>query len=127
MRADDAKTALATGMDGIIVSNHGGRQVDGCVAALDALASVRDAVADEVPVLLDGGVRQGSDVVKAMALGASAVLVGRPFIFGLTVGGASGVREVLANLVAETDSVLALCGHESFASVGLDTVVGWRQ
>jgi isopentenyl diphosphate isomerase/L-lactate dehydrogenase-like FMN-dependent dehydrogenase len=113
LHPEDAVRALDLGMNGIVVSNHGGRQVDGCVAALDALASIRAALPTGVPVLLDGGIRHGADVVKAMALGASAVLVGRPYVYGLTVGGEPGVREVLSNLLAETDSIIALTGQRN--------------
>ncbi len=114
LRADDAERALAHGMDGVIVSNHGGRQVDGAVAALDALIEVRDALPDAV-VLMDGGIRSGADVVKAVALGADAVLLGRPYAYALAVGGQRGVEELIQNLMAELDLTLALAG---IASVG---------
>ena len=124
LRADDARRALDTGVDGLIVSNHGGRQVDGSIAALDALITVRTVTNPAVPVLLDGGVRRGSDVIKAIALGANAVLVGRPYIYGLAVGGRTGVHEVLSNLLAETDSVLALSGHSRLDEIDCDTLAG---
>ena len=111
LRADDARRALDAGVDGLIVSNHGGRQVDGSVSALEALVAVRTVVPAGIPVLLDGGVRRGSDVIKAVALGADAVLVGRPYVYGLAAGGQAGAHEVLSNLLAETDSVLALSGY----------------
>lgn len=111
LRADDALRALDAGVSGLIVSNHGGRQVDGSVSALDALVAVRTVVPAAIPVLLDGGVRRGSDVIKAVALGSDAVLVGRPYVYGLAAGGRVGVHEVLSNLLAETDSVLALSGY----------------
>jgi lactate 2-monooxygenase len=111
LRADDARRALDAGVSGLIVSNHGGRQVDGSVSALDALVAVRTVVPAAIPVLLDGGVRRGSDVIKAVALGSDAVLVGRPYVYGLAAGGRVGVHEVLSNLLAETDSVLALSGY----------------
>lgn len=129
LHPDDARRALDVGMDGVIVSNHGGRQVDGAVSALDALVHIRDAVPGSFPLLLDGGVRRGADVVKAMALGAHAVLVGRPYVYGLTVGGRAGVYEVLANLLAETDSVLALSGAADFPALGPGAVIaapGWK-
>ena len=102
LTADDARAALEHGVDGIIVSNHGGRQVDGAVAALDALVEVRDALPDAV-VLMDGGIRCAADVLKAMALGADAVLLGRPYAYALAVGGARGVEELIQNLMAEID------------------------
>jgi lactate 2-monooxygenase len=106
----DAERAFAAGVDGIVVSNHGGRQVDGAVAALDALVEVRERVGREPVVLMDGGIRTGADVLKALALGADAVLVGRPYVYGLAVGGEEGVEAVLRQLAAETDITLALIG-----------------
>lgn len=106
---DDAKLAVEQGVDGIIVSNHGGRQVDGERATLDDLPEVV-AAAGGLPVLLDSGVRSGADVFKALALGARAVLVGRPYVYGLTLAGETGVREVIRNIVAEFDLTLALSG-----------------
>jgi lactate 2-monooxygenase len=113
LTAEDARTALASGIDGIIVSNHGGRQVDGSVAALDALAEVREALGVDAVVLMDGGIRSGADIVKALAVGADAVLVGRPYVYGLAVGGQEGVAAVLTQLAAETDLTLALAGGTS--------------
>jgi lactate 2-monooxygenase len=113
LRGDDARRAFELGVDGIVVSNHGGRQVDGAVGALDALVEVRDEVGRDPVVLMDSGIRGGADVVKAMALGADAVLVGRPYVYGLAVGGQEGVEAVLRNLAAETDLTLALCGGSS--------------
>jgi lactate 2-monooxygenase len=113
LHPDDARRAFELGMDGVIVSNHGGRQVDGAVAALDALPEVRTAVGRERTVLMDGGVRRGSDVVKALALGADAVLLGRPYVYGLAVGGQGGVEQVIAFLTAEVDLTLALVGAAS--------------
>jgi isopentenyl diphosphate isomerase/L-lactate dehydrogenase-like FMN-dependent dehydrogenase len=112
LTADDAQLALAHGMDGVIVSNHGGRQVDGSVAALDALIEVRDALPNAV-VLMDGGIRCAADVLKAMALGADAVLLGRPYAYALAVGGQRGVEELIQNLMAEIDITLALAGASS--------------
>jgi lactate 2-monooxygenase len=109
LTADDARLALQHGVDGIIVSNHGGRQVDGSVAALDALVEVRDALPDAV-VLMDGGIRTAADVIKAVALGADAVLLGRPYAYALAVGGRRGVEEMIQNLMAEIDLTLALAG-----------------
>jgi isopentenyl diphosphate isomerase/L-lactate dehydrogenase-like FMN-dependent dehydrogenase len=112
LTADDARLALDHGVDGIVVSNHGGRQVDGAVAALDALVEVRDALPEAV-VLMDGGIRSAADVLKAMALGADAVLLGRPYAYALAVGGQRGVEELLQNLMAEIDLSLALAGAHS--------------
>jgi lactate 2-monooxygenase len=110
LRADDAARAKACGVDGIVVSNHGGRQVDGAVASLDALVEVRAEVGPEYPLLVDGGVRSGADVLKALAAGADAVLLGRPYAYGLAVDGQAGVEEVVTNLAAEVDLTLALIG-----------------
>ena len=109
LTADDAREALEHGVSGIVVSNHGGRQVDGAVAALDALVEVRDALPDAV-VLMDSGVRTAADVLKAVALGADAVLLGRPYAYALAVGGRRGVEELIQNLMAEIDLTLALVG-----------------
>ncbi|QXJ20817.1 alpha-hydroxy-acid oxidizing protein [Actinomadura graeca] len=107
---DDARQAVDAGMDGVIVSNHGGRQVDGAVASLDALPGVAKAVGDQAAVLFDSGVRTGADIAKALALGADAVLVGRPYAYGLALGGQEGVRHVLRCLQAELELTLALAG-----------------
>jgi isopentenyl diphosphate isomerase/L-lactate dehydrogenase-like FMN-dependent dehydrogenase len=111
LHPDDASRAIDAGMDGIVVSNHGGRQVDGAIAALDALPGIVDAVGDQVDVLFDSGIRTGADIVKALALGARAVLIGRPFVYGLALGGEDGVRHVLRCLLADLDLTLALSGH----------------
>jgi isopentenyl diphosphate isomerase/L-lactate dehydrogenase-like FMN-dependent dehydrogenase len=97
-------------MAGIIVSNHGGRQLDGEIATLDALPGVREAVGPDIPVLLDSGIRSGSDAIKAIALGANAVLLGRPYAWGLAVGGEAGVRQVIKSFLAELDLSMALLG-----------------
>lgn len=114
---DDAVRALDYGVDGIVVSNHGGRQVDGAVAALDALPEVCAAVGGRVPVLFDSGVRRAADVLKALALGARAVLIGRPYLYAMAVAGEAGVRMVIRNLMAELDLTLGLCGLSSIAEV----------
>ena len=117
LTAEDAERALAAGVDGIVVSNHGGRQVDGAVAALDALEEVRAALGPEATVLMDGGIRGGADVVKALALGANAVLLGRPYVYALAVGGEAGVAALIQQLAAETDLTLALMGAGSVADL----------
>jgi lactate 2-monooxygenase len=122
LSAADARAAVEHGMDGIVVSNHGGRQVDGAVATMDALPSVVEAVAGRVPVLLDSGVRSGADAVRALALGATAVGIGRPYVWGLAVGGEDGVREVLRNFRADFDLTLGLSGHASVAELGPEAV-----
>ena len=113
LTAEDARLALDHGVDGIVVSNHGGRQVDGAVASLDALVEVRDEVGVDAAVLMDGGIRRGSDIVKALALGADAVLLGRLYAYGLAVGGAAGVEAVIRQLAAELDLTMALAGCRS--------------
>ena len=115
--AEDAELAVAAGVDGIVVSNHGGRQLDGAPAGLTALVEVAGAVAGRVPVLMDGGVRRGTDVVKALALGAQAVLVGRPALWGLAVGGEDGVADVLRILHDELVNAMALCGCRTVAEI----------
>ena len=120
LHPDDARRALDLGVSGIWVSNHGGRQVDGAIASLDALPAVREAVGDDLALVLDSGVRCGSDVVKALALGADAVAIGRPYVYGLALAGQSGVREVVANLVAELDLTLGLCGVGSVDDLSPD-------
>jgi 4-hydroxymandelate oxidase len=113
LRSDDAVVAVDAGAAGVIVSNHGGRQLDGAIASADALPAIVDAVADRVPVLVDGGIRGGYDVAKAIALGASAVLVGRPLLWGLVIDGAAGAKGVLDELTAELRRTLALLGVTS--------------
>jgi isopentenyl diphosphate isomerase/L-lactate dehydrogenase-like FMN-dependent dehydrogenase len=122
LHPDDARRALDAGVDGIVVSNHGGRQVDGSIATFDALPGVVAAVDSRVPVLLDSGVRSGADAFKAIALGATAVLIGRAYVWGLAVAGQAGVREVLENLRAELDLTLALAGCHSLAEVGPESL-----
>ncbi|HEY4427915.1 MAG TPA: lactate 2-monooxygenase [Solirubrobacteraceae bacterium] len=113
MHAEDARLAVQSGADGVIVSNHGGRQVDGAIGALDALPAVREAVGERFPVLFDSGIRTGADVFKALALGADAVCLGRPFVWGLALGGQAGVEQVLRCVLAELDLTLALSGYTS--------------
>lgn len=117
LHPDDARHALDAGATGIIVSNHGGRQVDGAIPALDALPGVVAAVRGRVPVLFDSGIRRGADVFRAVALGAQAVLLGRPYMWGLTLGGEAGVRDVALNTLADLDLTLALSGYTSCAQL----------
>ena len=121
-RVDDARRALESGVQGIVVSNHGGRQVDGAIASLDALPAIADAVGHRLEVLFDSGIRTGSDVVKALALGAKAVLVGRPWVYGLGLGGQDGVRHVLRALLADYDLAMALSGNARPGSLTRDLI-----
>ena len=118
LTGEDASLAVEHGAAAVIVSNHGGRQLDGVAASLDALPEVVEAVAGRVPVLMDGGVRRGTDALKALALGAAAVLVGRPVLYGLAVGGEAGARQVLELLRDEVLRGLALLGCTRPADVG---------
>ncbi len=111
LHPDDARRALDEGVDGVVVSTHGGRQVDRSVAALDALPDVLAAVDDRAPVLLDSGVRSGADAFVAVALGARAVLLGRPYAWGLGLAGEDGVRQVVSDVLGEFDLTLGLTGH----------------
>ncbi|MEP7285712.1 MAG: alpha-hydroxy acid oxidase [Chloroflexota bacterium] len=117
LTAEDAKLAVDYGMDAIIISNHGGRQLDTSIPTIDALPEVVEAVAGRVPVLIDGGIRRGTDVIKALALGASAVLIGRPVLWGLAVNGEAGVRHVLELLRNEIQLTMALCGKTSLQAL----------
>ena len=107
---DDARRALDAGVDGIVVSNHGGRQVDGAIGSLDALPTVVDAVAGDIPILFDGGIRSGSDALKAIALGARAVLIGRPYAYALGIGGSQALTDFLRGFLAELEITIGLCG-----------------
>lgn len=118
----DARRAIEHGMDGVIVSNHGGRQIDGEIASLDALSGVVEAVDGRIPVLFDSGVRGGADVFKALALGATAVCLGRPYAYGLAIAGEAGVREVIRNTIAELDLTLGLAGCDSVTGIGRNRV-----
>jgi len=122
VRADDARHALDHGAAGVIVSNHGGRQLDTSIATIEALPAIADAVDDRLPLLLDGGVRRGTDVIKALALGAKAVLLGRPVLWGLAVSGASGVLDVLTLVRRELDLAMALCGCPDLAAIDRDLI-----
>lgn len=114
---DDARSAVQIGVDGVIVSNHGGRQVDGAIGALDALPEVAAAIGGRMPVLFDSGIRGGADIFKALALGADAVCVGRPYAYGLAMAGADGVEAVLRNLIAELDLTIGLAGCRTIEDV----------
>lgn len=123
LHPDDARRALSYGMDGIIVSNHGGRQVEGACAALDALPAVVAVVQDRIPVLFDSGIRCASDIIKAFALGARAILLGRPYVWGLALAGEEGVREVLLNLLADLDLTLGLSGYSALSHLDRSVLV----
>ena len=132
LHPDDARRALDAGFDGIIVSNHGGRQLDGAVASLDALPPIIEVVGNRIPVLLDSGIRSGSDILKALALGATAVLLGRPYVYGLAIAGEAGVREILLNLIADFDLALGLSGCTALgdlkeATLAMGAERTWRE
>ena len=122
MTAEDAILALEAGADGIMVSNHGGRQLDGALSPVDALPEVVEAVAGRVPVLLDSGVRRGTDILKALALGATAVGVGKPVYFSLAVGGEDMVITMLQQLKMELEAAMALCGCESVKDINSNLI-----
>jgi len=123
VRGDDAERAIEHGAGGVIVSNHGGRQLDTSISSIDALSEVAEAVDGRGAVLMDGGVRRGTDIVKALALGANAVLIGRPVLWGLAVGGEEGVRHVLRILREELDLAMALCGASNLEELWPDLLV----
>ncbi|HUY97482.1 MAG TPA: alpha-hydroxy acid oxidase [Verrucomicrobiae bacterium] len=123
LHPDDARIAVRAGAAVVIVSNHGGRQLDGAVASAVALPAVVDAVGDQVPVLVDGGIRHGSDVLRALALGARGVLVGRPVIHGLAAAGAEGVAAVLDRFRRELEEVMRLAGADRIDAIGRDLLV----
>lgn len=122
LHPDDAAMAIDHGIDGILVSNHGGRQVDGSISTIDALPAIAKRVAGRVPVLLDGGVRGGADMFKAIALGANAVCIGRPYVYGLALAGSDGVREVLQNFVTEFFFTMGLAGITRVKDITRDTL-----
>ena len=123
LHPDDAARALDAGVDGLIVSNHGGRQVDHSIASLDALVGIRDRVGPEPTLLFDSGIRTGADVFLALALGADTCLLGRPHLYGLALAGADGVRQVIENVVAELDLTMGLVGAASIADITRDLLV----
>jgi len=122
LHPDDARKAIDYGIDGIIVSNHGGRQVDGSISAIDALSSVAEAVQQKIPVLMDSGIRGGADIFKALALGAKAVCIGRPYVYGLAIAGEQGVKEVLQNMLADFELTMGLAGCKNIAEISEDRV-----
>lgn len=123
LRADDARRAVASGASGIVVSNHGGRQVDGAWSTLDALQEIRKALPKPYPLLLDSGIRSGSDWFKALALGADAVLLGRPYAYGLAIARQRGVRDVILNMKSEFELTARLAGCRSLEEIGEDMVI----
>ncbi len=119
---DDAREAARRGLDGIVVSNHGARQVDGAIGSLDALGPIVEAVGDELAILFDSGIRGGADVIKALALGADAVCLGRPYLWGLALEGQAGVETVLKTILGEFDLTMALCGYTRPDQLGPDAL-----
>jgi lactate 2-monooxygenase len=122
LHADDARKAIDYGMSGIIVSNHGGRQVDGAISTTEALPSIANAVQEKIPVLIDSGIRGGADIFKALALGAKAVCIGRPYVYGLTIGGELGVKEVLQNMLTDFELTMALAGCRNISEITLEAL-----
>ena len=121
--ADDAKAALQVGADAIIVSNHGGRQLDGAISAIKALPSIMDAVGDQVEVHLDSGIRSGQDVLKAIAMGAKGTYIGRSFVYGLGAMGQAGVTRALEIIYKEMDTSMALCGHRTLSQISKESLL----
>ncbi|HHS82827.1 MAG TPA: alpha-hydroxy-acid oxidizing protein [Devosia sp.] len=120
--AEDARRAVDTGADALIVSNHGGRQLDGAVSSIRALPAIVDAVGADIEVHMDGGIRTGIDIARAMALGARGTFIGRPFLYGLGAGGAAGVRRTLEILYSELDVTMALCGERDIHDMGMHNI-----
>jgi isopentenyl diphosphate isomerase/L-lactate dehydrogenase-like FMN-dependent dehydrogenase len=120
LRPSDARRAVDEGADGVVVSNHGGRELDHVPASIDALPAVVDAVGEQIEVLVDSGIRRGSDIVAALALGARAVLVGRSYLYGLAAAGEAGVRHAIDILATELRSTMALCGAASIGDIDRD-------
>jgi (S)-mandelate dehydrogenase len=126
LRADDAERAIAAGADGIVLSNHGGRQLDGAISAVEALPDIARVVAGRVPIIIDGGIRRGSDNANALALGAEGVNLGRALVYGLAAGGSAGVAHALGILRDEFDRTLALTGCRSVAELTPDLIATTR-
>ena len=123
LHPDEAKEAVARGIDALVVSNHGGRQLDGAPGTMDVLARIVEAVDGRIPVLIDGGIRRGSDVVKALAVGATVCLVGRPQLWGLAIAGEAGVAHMLSIYRQEIDRVMGLCGAPTIAAINKDLLL----
>ena len=123
MDAEDAKLAANSGADALIVSNHGGRQLDGAASSIEALPAVVDAVGTQIEVWMDGGIRSGQDVLKAIALGARGTMIGRPFLYGLGARGEAGVTRCLEIIRNELDITMAFCGHRDIANVGREILL----
>ncbi len=122
LHPQDAQRALDEGMDGIIVSNHGGRQVDGAISTIDALPDIVQVIGGKIPVLMDSGIRSGADMFKAIALGASAVCLGRPYVYGLALQGAGGVEAVIRNLMADFELTMRLSGCKTISDIRASTL-----
>ena len=122
LHPDDARKAVDHGMEGIIVSNHGGRQVDGSISTLEALPNVVQAVSGKIPVLMDSGVRGGADIFKALALGAKAVCIGRPYVYGLAIAGEEGVKTVLRNFLTDFELTMGLAGCKKLSDIHQETL-----
>jgi lactate 2-monooxygenase len=123
LHPDDARKAVDYGMDGIIISNHGGRQVDGSISTFEALPKIAEAINKRIPILLDSGVCGGADVFKALALGASAVCIGRPYVYGLTLAGEEGVKQVLRNFLADFELTMGLAGCKNSSEISHEALV----
>jgi lactate 2-monooxygenase len=123
LHPDDAKKAIDLGIDGIIVSNHGGRQVDGAISTIEALPKITEAINKKIPVLMDSGVRGGADMIKAIALGATAVCIGRPFVYGLALAGQKGVEEVINNFKADFELTMGLTGCRSVSEISREMLI----
>jgi lactate 2-monooxygenase len=123
LHPDDARLAIDHGMDGIIISNHGGRQVDGSISTFEALPKIAEVVQEKIPILLDSGVRGGADTFKALALGARAVCIGRPYVYGLTIAGQQGVCEVLRNFLADFDLTMGLAGCKNISEITRESLM----
>jgi L-lactate dehydrogenase (cytochrome) len=124
---DDAREALKTGADGIVVSNHGGRQLDGAPSTISALPKVADAIGGQKEILFDSGVRTGQDMFRALALGAKACMIGRPFLYGLGAGGQAGVAKVIDILKRELDTTMVLTGIDDVKKIDRNAIAGWPE